>query len=252
MADRRMFSKNVIDSDMFLDMPLSTQCLYFHLAMRADDDGFINNPKKIMRMIGASDDDMRVLMAKQFILTFESGVIVIRHWRMHNYIQKDRYKQTIYLDEKALLTSDNNNVYSLDTGCIQDVSRLDTQVRIGKERDRDSSDKEIKDKKKESFDDILNLVNGITDELKDAYLEFIKMRKLIKKPLTNYALKNIIKKVDEYSNGDIQIMIAILNQSIVNSWQGVFPLKNPTPSAPKTKISVPDGDDDDFKLPFEV
>lgn len=106
--------------------------------------------------------------------------------------------------------------------------------------------------KKESFDDILNLVNGITDELKDAYLEFIKMRKLIKKPLTNYALKNIIKKVDEYSNGDIQIMIAILNQSIVNSWQGVFPLKNPTPSAPKTKISVPDGDDDDFKLPFEV
>lgn len=99
MAEKRMFSQKIIDSDAFLDMPLSTQSLYFHLNMRADDDGFINNPKKIQRMIGASDDDLRVLMAKRFVLSFDSGVIVIKHWRMHNTLQKDRYKPTQYQEE---------------------------------------------------------------------------------------------------------------------------------------------------------
>jgi len=94
MAEKRMFAKSIIDSDAFLDMSLSTQALYFHLAMRADDDGFINNPKKILRMIGGSDDELKMLLAKKFIIAFESGVIVIKHWRMHNYIQNDRYKPT--------------------------------------------------------------------------------------------------------------------------------------------------------------
>ncbi|HFM7009733.1 TPA: hypothetical protein ACG9XD_003061, partial [Enterococcus faecium] len=89
-----MFAKTIIDSDAFLDMPLSTQALYFHLSMRADDDGFINNPKKIQRMVGCGDDDLKLLMVKRFILVFESGVIVIKHWKIHNYIQKDRYKPT--------------------------------------------------------------------------------------------------------------------------------------------------------------
>lgn len=131
MADRRMFSKTIIDSDTFLDMPLSAQALYFHLSMRADDDGFINNPKKIQRMIGASDDDCRLLIMKQLIIAFESGVIVIKHWRLHNYIQKDRYKPTIYQNEKSTLELDESKVY---TKCIQDVSNMDTQVRLGKVR----------------------------------------------------------------------------------------------------------------------
>lgn len=131
MADRRMFSKTIIDSDTFLDMPLSAQALYFHLSMRADDDGFINNPKKIQRMIGASDDDCRLLIMKQLIIAFDSGVIVIKHWRLHNYIQKDRYKPTLYQNEKSTLELDESKVY---TKCIQDVSNLDTQVRLGKVR----------------------------------------------------------------------------------------------------------------------
>lgn len=131
MAERRMFAKTIIDSDAFLDMPCSAQALYFHLAMRADDDGFLNNPKKIQRMVGASDDDLKLLLAKRFILAFESGVIVIKHWRIHNYIQRDRYKPTVYTDEKAQLTTKENGAYTL---CIQDGYRSDTQVRLGKDR----------------------------------------------------------------------------------------------------------------------
>ena len=131
MAERRMFAKTIIDSDAFLDMPLSAQALYFHLSMRADDDGFINNPKKIQRMLGASDDDCKLLITKRFIITFESGVIVIKHWKIHNYIQKDRYKSTIYQDEKSALITKENKEY---TECIQDVYKMDTQVRLGKVR----------------------------------------------------------------------------------------------------------------------
>ena len=134
MAERRMFAKTIIDSDVFLDMPLSTQALYFHLSMRADDDGFINNPKKIQRMVGGSDDDMKILIAKKFIITFDSGVIVIKHWKMHNYIQSDRYKSTVYLEEKAMLETSENKSYTVaENQCIQSVSILDSQVRLGKD-----------------------------------------------------------------------------------------------------------------------
>ena len=139
-----MFAKSIIDSDAFLDMPLSTQCLYFHLSMRADDDGFINNSKKIQRVIGASDDDMKLLVAKHFIIPFESGVIVIKHWKIHNYIQGDRYKSTVYKEEKALLKVKENKAYTLsDTTCIQNGYSLEAQVRLGKDSiGKDSLDKE--------------------------------------------------------------------------------------------------------------
>lgn len=113
MAERRMFKKEILESDNFLDMPLSTQALYFHLNMRADDDGFVNNPKRIQKMIGATDDDMKILIAKSFILVFESGIIVIRHWKLHNYIQKDRYKQTLYQDELKMLNLDERKIFTL-------------------------------------------------------------------------------------------------------------------------------------------
>ena len=143
MSERRMFAKTIIDSDAFLDMPLSTQALYFHLSMRADDDGFVNNPKKIQRLIGCSDDDVKLLIAKSFIIPFDSGVVVIKHWRINNYIQKDRYKETVYQEEKAMLSVKSNSAYTLkpvpETPCIQDVYKVDTQDSIGK----DSIDKNI-------------------------------------------------------------------------------------------------------------
>ena len=124
-----MFAKTIVLSDAFLDMPLSARCLYFTLGMLADDDGFVNSPKSIMRQAGASTDDLNLLLAKRFILAFDSGIIVIKHWRIHNYIQKDRYKESKYMEEKATLMIDQNGAY---TECIQDVSTLDTQVRLGK------------------------------------------------------------------------------------------------------------------------
>ena len=141
MAERRMFAKTIVTSDAFLDMPLSARCLYFTLGMFADDDGFVNNPKSIMRQVGACTDDLNILLAKRFILAFESGVIVIKHWRIHNYIRNDRYKETKYIEEKSTLMLDDKGAYTeciqdvcgLDTSGIPPVSKMDTQVRVGKD-----------------------------------------------------------------------------------------------------------------------
>jgi len=143
MAEKRMFAKTIIDSDAFLDMPMSTQALYFHLSMRADDDGFINNPKKIQRMIGSSEDDMRVLCAKSFVIPFESGVVVIKHWRINNYLRADRYKPTIYQDEMNSLEIKENGSYTKKDDGIpavyQVVDERETQISIDKDRlDKDS------------------------------------------------------------------------------------------------------------------
>ena len=138
MADRRMFSKTIIDSDAFLDMPLSTQSLYFHLSMRADDEGFVNNPKKIQRMIGASDDDLKLLVGKNFIIPFDSGVVVIKHWRIHNYIRADRLVPTNYKDERACLCVKDNGAYTfrraldcqLTDNCQSSDGQMSAQDRI--------------------------------------------------------------------------------------------------------------------------
>ena len=132
MAQRRMFSLKIIDSDLFLDMPISSQLFYFHLSMRADDDGFVSNPKKIMKYINCSDDDMKILLAKKFVIPFESGIVLIKDWKIHNYIQKDRYQETHFLQEKSMIIEADNGSYELDTKCIQDVHEVDTQVRLGK------------------------------------------------------------------------------------------------------------------------
>ena len=143
-----MFAKTIVTSDAFLDMPLSTRCLYFTLGMLADDDGFVNNPKSIMRQVGASMDDLNLLIGKRFILTFDSGIIVIKHWRIHNYIQNDRYKETKYLEEKKQICLDEKGAY---TECIQDVSTLDTQVRLGKDRLELGQDNNINDQPQRRF-----------------------------------------------------------------------------------------------------
>jgi len=134
MAERRMFAKTIIDSDAFLEMPLSAQALYFHLNMRADDDGFINNPKRIQRTVGSSEDDLKLLIAKRFLIAFDNGVIVIKHWRMHNTLRKDRYNPTQYQEEFALLSLKDNNVYTenniLATKWQPNGNHLETQYSI--------------------------------------------------------------------------------------------------------------------------
>lgn len=141
MPERRMFTKKITESDAFLDMPSSTQMLYFHLSMNADDDGFVNNPKKIQRMCGASDDDFKLLRAKSFVILFESGVIVIKHWKMHNYIQSDRYRPSDYVEEKSMLGLKSNKAYTLDEGKM--VTRCIQNASIGNERiDKNSIDKD--------------------------------------------------------------------------------------------------------------
>ena len=148
MAEKRMFSKQIIDSDAFLEMPLSTQALYFHLSMRADDDGFLNNAKKVMKIIGANQNDYDLLVAKSFIIQFSDGICVIKHWRINNYLRKDRYTETIYQEEKAMLTMQPNGRYSLKDSIremddfpvgIPLVDRSDTQNRIEKNRQEKNS-----------------------------------------------------------------------------------------------------------------
>ncbi len=151
MAERRMFAKTIVLSDAFLDMPMSARCLYFTLGMLADDDGFVNAPRAIMRQCGASDDDMKLLLAKKFVLLFESGVIVIKHWRINNYLQKDRISPTKYIEEKAQLTVDAKGSYHREEPQEDDVytpvytqepDPVYTQNSIDKDRlDKDSTGK---------------------------------------------------------------------------------------------------------------
>ena len=216
MAERRMFAKTIIDSDAFLDMPLSTQALYFHLSMRADDDGFINNPKKVQRSIGCSADDLKVLIAKNFIIPFESGVVVIKHWKIHNYIRNDRYKETVYQEEKSLLDEKENKAYTLG---IPDGYQMDTQVRLGK--DREGKDREGKSKGSKP----MAVYYPLDEKLNKAFVDYVEMRKQIKKPMTERAIELAQKKLEELSKGDNDVSILILEQSVMNCWQGLFPLK---------------------------
>jgi hypothetical protein len=231
MAEKRMFTKKITESDSFLDMPSSTQALYFHLNMAADDDGFVNNPRKIQRDVGASADDLNLLLVKSFIISFDSGIIVIKHWKMHNYIQSDRYKPTDYTEEKSMLSIKENKSYTLtnsemDTKCIQNVSV--GKVSIGKNRLGKVS------KVKESKENTLGAKNApyYNDEsLNQAFTDFVDMRKKIKKPLTDRAIEMQKKKLKELSclpfseTMDTDLAIKILNQSTMNSWLGLFPLK---------------------------
>lgn len=212
MAERRMFSKQIIDSDAFLDMPLSAQALYFHLSMRADDEGFVNNPKKIQRMVGASDDDCKLLVLKRFILTFDSGVIVIKHWRIHNYIRSDRFKETVHVKEKATLSLNENHAYTerVDEchpfGIPSDnqaVDSWDTQDRLGKDRlDKKERKKEIyinnnqdtyacEDDGFKSHEEVMDEF-GLSNQLKEYLKGFLRHCYLNKHIVSNDKLESII------------------------------------------------------------
>lgn len=210
MAERRMFAKTIIDSDAFLDMPLSTQALYFHLSMRADDDGFINNPKKIARMLGVSDDDIRLLLAKKFVISFESGVVVIKHWRIHNYIQKDRYKPTNYHDEMAQLSVTENNGYTMDTPCIQVGDTGKVRKEIGKVRKEE--------------DKSITPLNGFDNlPIDPKYIQdFIDNRKKLKKPMTDKAIELFVNSVIKHHNDGYDVVL-LIEKAIMNGWQSLYP-----------------------------
>ncbi|MDU3091097.1 DNA replication protein [Clostridium sp.] len=116
MAKRRMFSLDVVDTDKFLELPVSSQNLYFHLGMRADDDGFISSPKKIASMVNCSADDLKLLIAKNYLIPFESGVVVVTDWKVNNWVRPDRKQETRFRDESSMLKV-KNDVYQLVLEC---------------------------------------------------------------------------------------------------------------------------------------
>lgn len=212
MAERRMMSKSIIKSDTFLDMPATTQNLYFHMLLDADDDGFINAPKSIMRMIGAKDDDMKVLAAKQFVIPFESGVVVIKDWKIHNYIQNDRYKPST-LPERDLLNIQKDKTYTLKS----DVSRMDTEciqtVSIGKDRlgkDRLGKDRIGKDRVgKDSIDTLCHVSHDDVDKSHYEIIEYLNLKTGSKfKPTTKPYVQAIRSRLKEgYTVDDFKTVI---------------------------------------------
>jgi uncharacterized phage protein (TIGR02220 family) len=225
MAERRMMSKSIIKSDTFLDMPATTQNLYFHMLLDADDDGFINAPKSIMRMIGAKEDDMKVLTAKQFVIPFESGVVVIKDWKIHNYIQNDRYKPSA-LPERDLINIQKDKSYTLkvdvsdmDTKCIQDVS-------IGK--DRIGKDRIGKDRiGKDSIDILCHASHDDIDKSHFEIIEYLNMKTGSKfKPTTKPYIQAIRSRLKEgYTVNDFKTVI----DKKCHEWKGTKLEKYLTP-----------------------
>ena len=224
MAERRMFAKTIIDSDAFLEMPMSARLLYYDLAMRADDDGFINAPRKIMKFVGATNDDMNILIARKFIIPFDNGVVVIKHWRIHNYIRKDTYNETSYKEQKAMLELDENKAYRLSNDLSVDGSL--TQVSIGK----DSIDKVSIGKINNRVAKTPDVYYPNDEKLNQAFIDFMEMRKKIKKPMTDRAITLAMNKLKELSTlpfsdtMDNDLAIQILEQSTMNCWQSLYPI----------------------------
>lgn len=177
-------------------------------------------------MIGANQDDLKLLITKGFIIVLKEGVVVIRHWKQNNYIQSDRRKSTIYQSQLAELTV-NNGIYEVDTQCIQTVSKMDTQDSI----DKNSKDKDSKGKDNIKAPKSVRIYFPNDESLNQAFLDYMEMRRQIKKPMTNRAIELAMKKLKELStlpfseSVDNDTAIKILEQSTMNCWQGLFPLK---------------------------
>ena len=226
MAERRMMSKKIIDTDNFLDMPQSTQCLYFHLLLRADDDGFIQSPKSIMRITGCKDDDLKLLVAKGFVIGFETGVIVIRHWRIHNYVQSDRYSKSELPEAKCVELK--NKVYEvvelpinpdntcMDTKCIQNGYNPDTQIRIDKIREEENR-----------IETICHVAHDDVDKSHFEIIEYLNLKTGSKfKPTTKPYVQAIRSRLKEgYTVSDFKTVI----DKKCREWQGTKLEKYLTP-----------------------
>ena len=217
MAERRMFSKTIINSDLFLDLPSSAQNLYFHLSLNADDEGFVNSPKKIMKYLNSQTEDIELLIENGFVNKFDSGIVVIIHWNLHNYIQKDRFKATIYQKEKQQLVLVGKK-YVMKDECTQFVSILETQ---------DSIEKSSEEQDRSELSGILNEIGN--EKVREKFEIFIKMREKNHSPLTPDALRILIKKAygltKSLANQDAAI-IMILDRSIINNYKDIYPLEN--------------------------
>ena len=214
MAQKRMFAMTIVDSDAFLDMPLSAQALYFHLNMRADDDGFVGNPKKVMRTVGAAEDDMRLLIVKNFLITFDNGVIVIKHWRIHNTLSSGRYHETTYTSEKDMLRLKRNNAYTLNDGDELDDTRLIESAKRQVDEQKTNNRRTIDEQKTNSDKNKIREEENREDIDKDKRREEKEVRhrfgeyghvmltdKQLEKLNADYgerATQLAIKKVDEY------------------------------------------------------
>ena len=220
MAEKRMFAKTIVLSDAFLDMPLTARCLYFTLGMLADDDGFVNNPKGVMRQCGASEDDLRVLLSKKFLLAFESGVIVIKHWRINNYLRNDRYHETTYISEKNELLIDEQGIYHksddyeggipssgipredkirLDKNSIKVLDKSNTMSDFSSPTEKTTSKKPSDiDKVVESWNELsakgLNKVTKINPTTNRG--------KMLKARLKEYSLDDVLKAIDNVKQSD--------------------------------------------------
>lgn len=192
MAQKRMFSKQIVSSDAFMDMPQSTQLLYFHLCMEADDDGFIGNARRVMKMIGGNEDDYKILIAKRFILQFEDSVCVIKHWLIHNYIQSDRYHETQYLDHKSRLKVKDNKAYTeLGNG---EVPKL----------------KAAQGKELPEWIDI------------EAWNRWLKYKKERREKMPQSTIDFQIKRLENLGK---EIHVELIDQAIAKGWRGFYPLQ---------------------------
>lgn len=186
-----MFTMKIVDSDAFLEMPLSSQCLYFHLNMRADDDGFVGNPKKIMRMIQATEDDLKILLAKRFLIMFEDNVVVIKHWWMHNTLAKDRYNETAYTDDKALLVIKENKSYTMNREIpIEEVPKQIKKPLVERQPVND-----IEKVEKVYLENYKQLYEQGVVRMEKPVINWTVSRKLTKDCITKYGLETILNAV---------------------------------------------------------
>ena len=226
-----MFTNKITGSDAFTEMPMSAQGLYFQLCMNADDDGFINNPRKIIFSLVEDEKeakkamkDYNLLIENRFILVIDK-VVVIKHWRMHNTISQNRYHETQYTDEKAKLLLKENGSYSLSSGEPINDTRLAKQEEKACSRLASGSQNK-EEKTKKAAEPKKPVVYYPNDSLLDeAFKNYVAMRVKIKKPMTDRAIELAIKKLDKLSGGDTDTAIAILEQSVLNSWQDLYELK---------------------------
>ena len=245
MANKRMFNIKIVDSDAFLDMPLSTQCLYFHLNMRADDDGFVGNPKRVQRIIGATDDDLKLLMLKRFILAFDKGVIVIKHWRLHNTIQSDRYTPTTYIDEKGMLKIKENKAYSLESGRDVVPQEEDDIPELPDGQPEEGTGKKKNQKNESSiqiFDRLLPEY-AFHDCIESKMREWLKYKMERKESYKEQGLKSLMtqvaKKTAEHGESAI---CNLIDECMANNWKGIIwdRLKQKPQSGIKNRVSEVD------------
>lgn len=212
-----MFCRSIVESDRFLEMPLTSQALYFHLGLRADDEGFINSPKRILREINCSIDDLKLLISKGFVYCFESGIVVITHWKVHNTIKTDRFTPSIYSQEKKLLSTDNNKKYvllsennkiipnirnTMEPNWNQIGTKLEPQYRLDKNRlDKDSNNIQstsVDGVNGINYQNVLNSFNSICVSLP-------KVKKLTAE--RKRKIKNLKKNLDNLTFDDYFTMI---------------------------------------------